>query len=104
VLDVLLKAGIADIVTESEEGTSVEDIAEKTAMNADKLVRVMRLLTSMDIFTEVSERHFRLTSLGKQYQTGSLLYPIFVSQYIHRSSLLIKVSNRLIFRFPCTML
>ena len=65
-LDVLLKSGIADIVTTEEEGTSVEEIAEKAGMNADKLVRVMRLLTSMDLFTEVSERHFRLTSLGKQ--------------------------------------
>ena len=81
----LLKAGIADIVTESAEGTSVEKIAKETGMNADKLVRVMRLLTSMDLFTEVSERHFRLTSLGKQYQKGSLLYPIFVSQYLHLS-------------------
>jgi DNA-binding IclR family transcriptional regulator len=103
VLDVLLKAGIADIVTTEEEGTSVAEIAEKTGMNADKLVRVMHLLTSMDLFTEVSERHFRLTSLGKQYQKGSLLHPIFVSQYHPHLSLLTKVSNNSILASVCTM-
>ena len=77
-----MKSGIADIVSASKEGTSVEEIASETGMNADKLVRVMRLLTSMDIFTEVSERHFRLTSVGKQYQRNALLYPIFKQQYL----------------------
>lgn len=80
-LDVLLKAGIADLVTTSEEGTSVEEIAQKTGMNADKLVRVIRLLTSMDLFTEVKERRFRLTAIGKQYQKSAVLHPMYASQY-----------------------
>jgi DNA-binding IclR family transcriptional regulator len=80
-IDVLLKGGIADIVTTSEEGTSVDEIAKKTGMNPDKLVRVLRLLTAMDLFTEVKERHFRLTSVGKQYRKSALLHPIFASQY-----------------------
>jgi len=80
-VDVLLKSGIADIVTTDKEGTSVDEIAQKKGMNADKLIRVMRLLTTMDIFTEVKDRYFRITSVGKQYRKDALLYPMFVSQY-----------------------
>jgi len=79
---VLLKAGIADIVTTSEEGTSVDEIAKKTGMHPDKLVRVMRLLSSMDLFTEVEDRYFRLTSVGKQYQKSAILHPMYASQYV----------------------
>ena len=81
-MDVLLKSGIADIVTAEAEGTSVDEIAEKKGMHPDKLIRVMRLLTTMDIFTEVKERYFRITSVGKQYRKDALLYPMFVSQYL----------------------
>ena len=35
-------------------------------MNADKFVRAMRLLTSVDIFAEVKDRCLHLTSVGKQ--------------------------------------
>ena len=79
-MDVLLKSGIADIVTTDKEGTSVDEIAEQKGMNADKLIRVMRLLATMDIFTEVKNRYFRITSVGKQYRKDALLYPMFVSQ------------------------
>jgi hypothetical protein len=80
-VDVLLKSGIADIVTTDKEGTSVDEIAQQKNMNANKLIRVMRLLTTMDIFTEVKDRYFRITSVGKQYRKDALLYPMFVSQY-----------------------
>jgi predicted transcriptional regulator len=80
-LDVMMKAGIPDIVTSEKGGTSVATIAEKTGMNADKLVRVMRLLTAMDIFTEVKDRYFRLTSLGKQYQSTAVLHPMHMMQF-----------------------
>lgn len=84
-MDVLLKSGIADIVTAEAEGTSVDEIAKKKGMNGDKLIRVMRMLTTMDIFTEVRERYFRITSVGKQYRKDALLYPMFVSQYLSRT-------------------
>jgi hypothetical protein len=87
-VDVLLKSGIADIVTTDKEGTSVDEIAKMKGMNGDKLVRVMRFLTSMDIFTEVKERYFRITSVGKQYRKDALLYPMFVSQYFPPLSML----------------
>lgn len=80
-LDVALKAGIPDLVSTSPEGTSVEEIAKKIGAHPDKLVRVMHLLTAMDLFTEVSERHFRLTSVGRQYRKDALLHPMFFSQY-----------------------
>lgn len=85
-MDVLLKSGIADIVTTDKEGTSVDEIAQNKGMNADKLIRVMRLLTTMDIFTEVKDRYFRITSVGKQYRKDALLYPMFVSQYYFSKS------------------
>jgi hypothetical protein len=31
---------------------------------------------------EVKDRYFRLTSLGKQYQTTALLHPMYASQYV----------------------
>ena len=74
-LDVLVKAKLADLVTVSEEGTSVEEIADKVGMHADKLVRVMRALTAMDVFTEVKERRFRLTAIGKHLQSTAIFYP-----------------------------
>lgn len=86
-VDVLLKSGIADIVTTDKEGTSVDEIAQKKGMNANKLIRVMRLLTTMDIFTEVKDRYFRITRVGKQYRKDALLYPMFVSQYRPPSTL-----------------
>ena len=94
-VDVLLKSGIADIVTTDKEGTSVDEIAQKKGMNADKLIRVMRLLTTMDIFTEVKDRYFRVTSVGKQYRKDALLYPMFVSQYRPLNPL------PLLFEIPC---
>jgi len=77
----MLKAGIPDIVTSDKGGTSITEIAEKTGMNADKLVRVMRLLTAMDVFTEVKDRYFRLTSVGKQYQAKAVLHPMHMTQF-----------------------
>lgn len=110
-LDVLLKSGIADAVTTEKEGTSVDEIAKEKGMNADKLIRVMRLRTTMDIFTEVRDRYFRITSVGKQYRKDALLYPMFVSQYLspcpipqYDHSPLILVSLKSILRSVFTML
>jgi len=52
------------------------EVAEKTGMNADKLLRVLRFLTTQYVFTEVLEGRFRLTSLGRMYRSDSILYPI----------------------------
>ena len=68
-------------MTASVEGTPVERIAEEVGMNADKLVRVMRSLTAMDIFSEVKERHFRLTSIGQHLQSTAIMYPFAVQWY-----------------------
>jgi O-methyltransferase domain len=87
VLDVLIRSGIADIVS-TDEGTALSEISEKAGMNEEKLLRVMRQLTSMDIFTEVRERVFRLTKVGMQYRRTAVLYPMFASQYSPKHPLL----------------
>ena len=65
------------------EGTPVERIAEEVGMNADKLVRVMRSLTAMDVFSEVKERYFRLTSIGQYLQSTGIMYPFAAQWYRH---------------------
>ncbi len=50
---------IADLVAAGEH--SVEALAARAGVNADILYRVMRTLSSIDIFTETEDRHFELT-------------------------------------------
>ena len=88
----LIRGKLADHVGSEEDGTTVDKIARKVGMNADKLTRVLRYLACMDIFTEVAERRFRITSLGSVYKSDSLLFPTFETLYVPIPSSLMSIA------------
>jgi len=49
---------------------SSEELAQATATHAPSLYRVLRLLTTVDLFTEGEGHQFALTPLGASLQTG----------------------------------
>src|SRR5512147_2582346 len=56
------KLGIAELVAESPQ--PVSELAEQTGANDDALYRILRALSSVGIFAEVSPRTFGLTPVA----------------------------------------
>ena len=71
-LQSVIKLGIADLMTVGP--VPVADLARKTGSNEDALYRVMRALSSLGIFDEVSPRTFALTLAGRMLQKGQSFY------------------------------
>lgn len=70
---VVAKLRIADLLKDGPR--SSEELAKATGTHAPSLYRVLRLLTAVDLFTEVQAHSFALTPLGVYLQTdvpGSL--------------------------------
>lgn len=71
---VAAKLGVADHISnasdsKSKRGTSVEELADKTGADSEALYRLLRALTVVDIFTELSGRRFLLTTIGQCLRT-----------------------------------
>ena len=60
--------GIADLLAEGP--LSSEDLAQATATHPPSLYRILRLLSSVGVFTESTPRHFALTPLGECLRSG----------------------------------
>lgn len=56
------KLGLADEIAETEK--SVSTLAKAQSLNEDHLYRLMRMLASMDIFTEISPKVFKNSKLS----------------------------------------
>lgn len=67
-LSVVAKFGVADHMSETQ-ATSARVLAEKTGANADALYRLMRALSTVDIFREERVGEFRLTPIGAALKT-----------------------------------
>ncbi len=70
---VAAQLGVADILKDQPMDT--KDIAAAVGANPDALYRLLRVLASVGVFTEVKERHFALTPLAACLRTdvpGSL--------------------------------
>lgn len=65
---VAAKLGIADALADGPR--SCEDLAQSTAMDPGVLYRVLRMLSSIGLFTESAGRCFSLTSMGRYLQSG----------------------------------
>ncbi|KZT74216.1 S-adenosyl-L-methionine-dependent methyltransferase [Daedalea quercina L-15889] len=65
--DTTLRAGVPDILAEAEPvgGVSATDLSQRTGINEQKLVRVMRLLCCAGIYEEVETLHFANTDLSR---------------------------------------
>lgn len=62
-LQPIVRLGVPDILASGP--MPVSEIAEKTSSNADALYRVMRLLVSVGLFTELPGKTFALTSTSE---------------------------------------
>jgi len=65
--------GLATVLGDSEDGLSIQEIAEKTGVDPLKLERVLRLLITQGWFREPSQGYFannRLSNLIKKDQNG----------------------------------
>jgi hypothetical protein len=62
-LSALAKLGVADLM--ESEPVSAEYLAEKTGAHAPSLYRVMRMIASLGVFTELPGRLFTLTPVGR---------------------------------------
>ena len=62
-LSVAAELGIADLM--GNKVMAAVDIAKRLGCNEDSVYRLMRALTTVDVFKEVSKGQFRLTSLGQ---------------------------------------
>lgn len=67
-LSLAAELGIADLLTDGPR--SSQDLARTTSTHARSLHRVMRLLSSVGVFTEVQPSCFALTPLGECLRTG----------------------------------
>lgn len=65
---VAARLGIADLLKDGPRRS--EDLAQATGTHAPSLYRVLRLLTTVDLFTEGEDHSFALTPLGVYLQTG----------------------------------
>lgn len=63
------KFGIADLLSSGPR--SIDDLAQKTATNADALYRLLRALASAGIFAEGPPRSFALTPLAEPLQSNT---------------------------------
>jgi hypothetical protein len=68
-LAAIARLGIADHM--SEAPTDVEQIALSSGTQAPFLYRVLRLLSSVGVFTEGPPRHFALSPAGRLMQSGN---------------------------------
>lgn len=64
---VAAQLGIADLL--KEESKSSDELAKITQADPRSLYRLLRALASVNIFEEVENKHFKLTSLGYYLQT-----------------------------------
>jgi len=62
-LNIVVKLGIPDLLTGS--GLRVEQLAQKTGINEDRLYRVMRALSSVGVFRESENRSFEHTPVSE---------------------------------------
>ena len=67
-LSLAAELGIADLLANGPR--SSEELAKITSTHARSLHRVLRLLSSLSVFTEVEPGRFALTSLGECLRTG----------------------------------
>jgi len=67
-LSLAAELGIADLLANGPR--SSEELAKITSTHARSLHRVLRLLSSLGVFTEVEPGRFALTSLGECLRTG----------------------------------
>lgn len=65
---VVAKLGMADLLKDGPRNS--EELAKATRTHAPSLYRVLRLLTTVDLFTEGEAHSFALTQLGVYLQTG----------------------------------
>ncbi len=66
-IHVAAKLGIADLLKDG--ATSAEEIAVSLNVNAQFLYRLMRVLASVGLFAEVSDRYFETTPLARYLET-----------------------------------
>lgn len=66
---VAAKLGIADLLKDGSK--SVHDLAEATGTHAESLYRVLRLLASEGVFTELEQSRFELTPLAEALQSDA---------------------------------
>ena len=60
---------LADLLTDGPK--TAEELAQRTGTNAPALYRVMRTLSSLDLFAEDGARRFTLRPLGETLRTGT---------------------------------
>ncbi|PPR07611.1 hypothetical protein CVT24_004164 [Panaeolus cyanescens] len=72
-LNVILTFKIPDILQTKPEGMHISEIGEKSGLEARKIGRVLRLLSTRHIFTEVSENVFANNRLSIQYLSSNPL-------------------------------
>src|SRR5512145_3241930 len=68
-LSLIAELGVADLLTEGPK--SSEELARATSTQPDALDRILHLLSSVGVFTEVSPGWFGLTPLGECLRTGT---------------------------------
>ncbi|KAJ7480935.1 S-adenosyl-L-methionine-dependent methyltransferase [Mycena latifolia] len=81
---VVLRAAIVDILAESPEGLHVVELAKKTSMDPNNLVRILRSLTARHIFVEADTDVFannRLSLVLHSSQPSSSFYHLVLSYY-----------------------
>ena len=67
-LSLAAELGLADLLAEGPR--SSDELAQATATHPQSLYRVLRLLSSVGVFTEAASRSFALTQLGECLRTG----------------------------------
>ena len=67
-LSLAAELGIADLLAEGP--CSSDELAQATATHPQSLYRVLRLLSSVGVFTETASRRFALTQLGECLRIG----------------------------------
>jgi hypothetical protein len=65
---VMARLGIADFLTNGP--LNADDLAQRSKTHAPSLKRVLRLLASVDVFTEDNEGRFALTPIGGHLRAG----------------------------------
>ena len=67
-LSLAAELGIADLLADGPR--SSEELAQATSTHQRSLYRVLRLLSSVGVFTEVQPGHFALTPIGQLLRSG----------------------------------
>lgn len=75
-ISVAAELGIADQLKEGPR--SIDDLADLTATHPDSLYRVLRMLASHGIFSELKGRQFKSTSLSVPLQDDQIRYLILI--------------------------